>query len=137
MEQMKHLKELGADTNKAGMKLISVYPSCDYDEGELCEYIPVDCRFHAKKYNERGKTFTLQNILELLPNFILKDELRYDLLSYMHNGMVYKLDMNSISYDDILEDYLHIESEGSGLLNMAYRMLCWCTKNGYLKNKEE
>lgn len=134
---MEHLKNLGVDTSKASMKFIDVYPSCDYSEDEICEFIPVDCRFNASIYNEGGKTFTLQDILELLPKFILKDGLNYDLTSDMHNRIAYEIDWDIISVGDI-NDYsrLHTEIDEYNFLDVCYRMLCWVAENGYL-NKEE
>lgn len=128
IQQMKHLQALGVNTSKASMY-----------------YAPLpngDMALKVSQSNPRYKypAFTLQNILELLPVFIVKDGLYYDLTSDMHNSMAYKRDWDSIEDDELLDEgdfYLHTESDGSNLLKMAFKMLCWCAENGYLKNKEE
>ena len=70
VEQMQHLIKLGIDVSSASMKFISTRPSCDYSEDDEIEFIPVSVNFYAERYNEHGKTFTLQDMLALMPKQI-------------------------------------------------------------------
>ena len=72
-------------------------------------------------------TFTLQDVLDALPDFI--DEycliidmffgrIRYDNLERKDNSILKKTDFNN---DD------------KYLIDAAYEMLCWCIENGHVK----
>lgn len=121
ISQMQHLKELGVDASNASMKYISRYPSCDYIE-ECNDFIPVDISFHAKRYNEKGKTFNLQDMLDIMPygTRIVKDFVC---------GKDYWI-CNVIDNDDIL-----VNADGNTPIESVYNMFCWLAENGYLKNK--
>lgn len=122
IEQMRKLKELGVDINKASMCYISKYPSCDFDDGDSIVVVSKD--FNKRLYNEFGPTFTLQDIIELLPytfdNFYLK--------IYRGINMYYFIYESINSEDDIIE-------KGNTPLLAAYNMLIWVAENGYLTSK--
>lgn len=164
IEQMKRLQDLGVDVSKASMVYHTYKDITDewverdditsshFKIDENSEPITsLDIRSSDERlYHDMNDcsnysccefilAFTLQDILELLPNFISKDGYIYDLMSDMHNSMAYKIDWNELedsSLIDVDDLYLHTESDGSNLLKMAYKMLCWVAENNYL-NKEE
>lgn len=129
---MLYLKMLGLDCSNASMKFVSRYPSCDYIE-ECDDFVPVSTSFYAKRYNEGGYTFTLQDILELLPKVIDIDGIQYN-ISIINNNP-YDEQSWEISYSrsfdsNALEHYCFVNGS---LLDSAYRMLCWCVKRNLLK----
>lgn len=148
IEQMKHLQELGLDTSNASMlwqrktrffngkanvsgwvlDLNIPIILIDYDEIEL---IP---------------TFTLQDILELLPTNISSEEqtwpasLHIDYEKYLiAYGNTDREDLEIFHSEqinhkdfDVSVDIPHV---GKATLNAAYEMLCWCIENGYVPTK--
>lgn len=124
ISQMQHLKELGVDTSKASLCLV-----CLNSEPYLS--------FYNKDYPQDDEkvipSFTLQNILDLLPKelidkyddkFVLKVE--YGIL----RGVWY---IGYYYYDVAFNDTLF---SGENIIDAAYGMLCWCVENGYLKTKK-
>lgn len=128
---MLYLQKLGLDCSKASMKFVSRYPSCDYIE-ECDDFVPVSTSFYTKRYNEGGYTFTLQDILELLPKIIEIDGIEYCIRI---NGNPYNEDSWEISYQRCFDsDALEYFSFTTGdLLDSAYRMLCWCIEHKFIK----
>lgn len=131
IEQMQHLIKLGVDTSSASMKFISIYPSCDYSEDDEVRFIPVDVRFQAKRYNEGGKTFTLQDMINLMPkrigdytlNWYISDQtFRYDRIDCWDRF-------------DVLEDLSFTFNDNVTILDVAYGMLCKLAEVGYLNKK--
>lgn len=131
IEQMQYLKEIGVDISGASMKFISVYPSCDYDDDNECRFVPVDVNFYAKRYNEGGRTFTLQDMINLMPkrigeytlNWYISDEtLRYDR-------------MDCWDRFDVLKDLSFIFDDNETIMDVAYKMLCKLAEGGYLSKK--
>lgn len=112
ISQMEHLQELGLDTSKA---------SCYIWEAEGKEYL-----YWGKCEDANGiPTFTLPDILELLPKEICGS----DITIYHHRN--YWCIYWCIYYYGIYT------VKNKSLIDAAYRMLCWCIENGYLKVKEE
>lgn len=131
-EDMLYLQKLGLDCSKASMKFVSRYPSCDYIME--CDYfVPVSISFDAKRYDEAGYTFTLQDILSLLPKVIEIDGIEYSIR--IINGNPYNEKSWEISYQKVFDsDALEYYSFTSGdLLDSAYRMLCWCIEHKFIK----
>lgn len=120
IDQMMHLQELGLDTSKASMcwiKLgedvrLSVHDEYCY-ESSLMESIP---------------TFTLQDILELLPYKTVASYLHIGRKSFSGNIQFY------VEYSDF-GGYAVAHFRSDNLLNAAYEMLCRCIENGYVKIK--
>lgn len=107
IEQMQHLKELGIDTSKA---------SCYIWEAEGKEYL-----YWGKCEDANGiPTFTLPDILELLPKEICGN----DITIYHHRNYwcIYYYGIYSV--------------ENKSLIDAAYEMLCCCLENGDIKVKE-
>lgn len=131
IEQMQHLKEIGVDTSSASMKFISLYPSCYYGEDDKCRFVPVDVRFRAKIYNEGGKTFTLQDMINLMPKHIGE----YTLNWYI-SDQTFRYDrMDCWDRFDVLKDLSFTFNDNVTILDVAYGMLCKLAEGGYLNKK--
>lgn len=118
VEQMQHLQELGIDTSKASMCNILV------DDGkgtvEQDSYFCLD-KFHL---NSRPR-FTLQDILDLLPVEIIKEDRKYSLDIYRSPDRYF------IAY--YWCDNLLFSIDDEMLIDAAYKLLCLCIENGYVK----
>lgn len=128
IERMTHLQKLGLDTSNASMcwiKLgedvrLSVHDEYCY-ESSLMESIP---------------TFTLHDILDLLPKSIVTNDFHRDVVRLVIDwgdkaiGYTYSYEtMGELSYYEVFDfAYGH-------LIDAAYFLLCWCVKNGYIKTK--
>lgn len=127
IEQMNHLKKLGVDTSEASTKeyIISETESyCGYSRS----IVIIDG--YIEHYIEENKTFTLQDILDLLPNVVISNNKYFKLCIEMSGEKwciyYYTADTTElISKDDIY------------LIDAAYEILCWCAENGYLNNKQQ
>lgn len=135
-KDMLYLQKLGFDCSKASMKFVSRYPSCDYIE-ECDDFVPVSTSFNAKRYNEGGYTFTLQDILALLPKVIDIDGIEYSIR--ITNGNPYNEDSWEIAYQRCFDsDALEYYSFTTGnLLDAAYKILCWIIKIHCFNNNKE
>ena len=118
VQQTQHLKELGVDTSKASMcwctfngdTALSLHDEYCYESASL-HPIP---------------TFTLQDILELLPA--------------KHEGAYLTITKTDKSYIMGYED----EDGGASpvfineqAIDSAYEMLCWCAENGIIETKKD
>jgi len=122
IEQMKHLIELGVDTSKASMCYQKTSYSIDEPfEDELC------IGFDGKN---GIPTFTLQDILEMLP-FNIMDS----------NDVIYILNVEK--YEKFYRTtYVHRDGDmtkrlvgriGDTILESAYKMLSWVLKKNHEK----
>lgn len=127
IEQMQHLKELGVDTSMASMQYVS-------NGNDIIFCVPKEGGYEIKG-GDNGyiicSTFTLQDILDLLPKeirdkyydkFVLKIEYGINHKAY-YIGYYY--------YDVVLNDNCLFSREN--LIDAAYEMLCWCIENGHIK----
>lgn len=114
IEQMKELNELGIDTSKASLYWYAT------DESEFVCFgtdIDKDCG------DEICPTFSLQDILELLPSYKItydkhtKDVDKYEIRVYTTDGQHY---------------ITHITQSAKSLLDAAFEMLKWCKINNCL-----
>lgn len=121
---MHHLKELGVDTSKASMKWVNKYYNA---YGDDFEKVPVSVNLDTEYYQSFGCAFTLQDILDLLPKVITKEENGY-YLEMCRNGNTYY-----ITYYWL--DHPLVEYKNEKFIDAAYEMLCWCIENGYLETK--
>lgn len=146
IEQMQHLQELGVDTSKASAIIYKISETETYC-GYAREVILIEG--YVEDYIDKVETFTLQDIIELLPSEIkyIDGELHY--LSFSKDGIQY-------SYQDFEDEWASVTCDSDGmrmysepryyggescitfdspktLLGCAYEMLCWCAENGYLK----
>lgn len=135
LEQMKHLKKLGLDI-KANMRW---YRFCYnngkevvYDEWELAlnkEDPWKNIHFPWRGYIEFIFTFTIQDILDLLPGTINNNDDEYWLefgLSEPDKSVWY-IQYKSVETISVLKYVLSNTS-----IDAAYEMLCWCIENGYV-----
>lgn len=143
IEQMQHLKELGVDTSKASMVLIYEDGAgylLDWDDviEELCHPEPMkmfktlhdaETDNYDHSYRKYCGVFTLQDILDLLPVEIEKENRNYQLEVFRNPQRYF------VSYywlDNLLISLNEVE-----FIDAAYEMLCWCVENGYVETNKE
>lgn len=124
VEQMKHLQELGLDTSDGSM----CFEWNESDSDNMVVTSP-DADTNYDYYHE---TYTLQDIIELLPRSIQPNP----------DGETFYL---NLYYYDLswVVDYLNNEGDGSyvvttsndSFIEAAYEMLSWCIENGYIEKK--
>ena len=139
MKQMQHLQDLGVDTSKASVYWVRIVrPATRLNEKEK---VMVDWTLHLQKEIMHTPldvvkiipTFTLQDILDLLPKRIIDEKgFDYFLAIHIYNNIwnvVYSL------YNEILVTINYFNSEC--LIDAAYEILCWCIENGYVETKNK
>lgn len=134
IQQMKHLQELGLDTSNASMYWVRLVrlPNVKKKKKEVL----IDWFLDLKKgymhvgYDEYESlpTFTLQDILDLLPSEIQKDGrwATLDILKHPQNYIMCFWNGEPL-----------FRCENKELIDAAYEMLCWCIENGYVKTNKE
>lgn len=119
IEQMKHLYELGLDTSKASMQYIE-----NNNGTQMC--IPTQIARYIKDL-EKGyivcDAFTLQDIIDILPNSIEK--------------YCISIGKPSVSYNNYRTLRVITTKVERRLIDAAYSMLCRCIENGYINTKKE
>ena len=124
IEQMQKLKELWVDTSKASMHFLYMPTAKSIMSGVYEVDDEPEVFVSQNGMNHEHPTFTLQDIIELLPytfdNFYLK--------IYRGINMYYFIYESINSEDDIIE-------KGNTPLLAAYNMLIWVAENGYLTAK--
>lgn len=135
IEQMQHLKELGVDTKNASMcyrRMTRNYRGEIIEGRYVLSFNQPIISSNFETY-EVIPTFTLQDILDLLPVIIEND---YNKLELRIKRFVYENDkiMYAVLYEK--QDYIDwlIMHSNENLIDSAYDMLCWCAENGYLKD---
>lgn len=134
VEQMQRLQELGVDTSKTKMSWYAIYETLPnwYNELNIRDDV------FDKNYPS-VPTFTLQEMLEMMPSSITLDNTLYHFellkLNYTYSigykGIVDEtVDENG---DEIDRIKYHILLWGKNLLTCAYEMLCWLVENEHLK----
>lgn len=133
IEQMQHLMELGVDTDEASMIWVNNYQNAYGDDWEK---VPVSVDLDIEYYQNFGRTFTLQDILDLLPRYIIKEpatdnfnEICYWLhIDYEYCYLFYGKES---SYNGTYI-YKGIDfGKNKSLIIAAYEMLCWVIENGF------
>lgn len=132
IDQVKHLQELGLNTSDASMCYCCFYGN-KKEEWELEIYENVVNQKRDSTLWGIVPTYTLQDIIELLPRSIQPNP---DEGTYYLNLYYYDLSW--------VVDYLNNEGDGSyvattsddSFIEAAYEMLCWCIENGYIKELE-
>lgn len=127
IDQMGYLQKHGIniDCGSAIIYKISENPVyCGYSRN----IVVVDS--YINNYLDQYPSFTLQDILQLLPKQIVDT----------YNG--YRLTIE-FPYNEFWVGYTHYETReilkgcyGDSLIDAAYKMLCWCIENGYVKTKQ-
>lgn len=127
VHQMQHLKELGVDTSYASMCWIVDKENTYQPYIVLSPY----AEYHVDITTYSLPTFTLQDILDLLPKEI-RDK-NYDKfalkIEYGINHKAYYI--GYYYYNVVLNDNCLFSREN--LIDAAYEMLCWCIENGHVK----
>lgn len=119
IEQMKHLQELGLNTNYASACWVKV-TKIDGKEVENCWSLAfgiVPNKFDNMEA-ETAPTFTLQDILDLLPRQMI-DECASPLMIKCTFDLLVQ-----VCYKDI-----YVTAEHEDIIDAAYEMLCWCIEN--------
>ena len=124
IEQMQKLKELGVDTSKASMHFLYMPTAKSIMSGVYEVDDEPEVFVSQNGMNHEHPTFTLQDIIELLPYTFDNSYLRI----YRGINMYYFIYESINSEDDIIE-------KGNTPLLAAYNMLIWVAENGYLKTK--
>lgn len=148
IEQMLHLKELGVDTSKASMVLIATGDdSCPLDWETALEAISThlyevsfelfdaDSSYYDHSYREDCGVFTLQDIINMLPEDVPCKYARYPLgKACLELGKDYA----GYSYTDMNDEHDYEVCFGGheDILVEVYNLLCWCAENGYLNNNQ-
>ena len=134
IEQMHNLQELGVDTSKTNFywhrtKSLNNYQ--EWDEWKL-HYGVLKLARGFKAINcEYVRTFTLQDILDLLPSEI-KENSECNILSIDKFS-----DYWYVRYELSDEFEPLISFEFKELIDASYKMLCWCIENGHVKTNNE
>lgn len=109
IEQMQELIELGIDTSKASMCWITTRTPYDFNVYDVEIY-----KSYYKKGNEAViPTFTLQDILEMLPK-----------------GWSFDCFDDCMPVITIFTNFGVHEEKASTILETAFNMLKWCKQNG-------
>ncbi|WP_418944704.1 hypothetical protein [Phocaeicola plebeius] len=128
IQQMQHLEELGVDDSNASVywhrilrlntgKVVKDWFK-SFNKSELC--------LDSMKV-ETVPTFTLDDIFDLIPSEIMKDETT-STLDILKHPQIYIVCFWS---GEPL-----FRCDNSILIDAAYEMLCWCAENGYVDTKK-
>lgn len=120
IDQMKYLQKIGIDTSKASMCWV-----CLTKQPSLSLYN----KDYPKDDDKVIPAFTLQDILDLLPNKVDEDT-SYPIMIYSLSNLWY------IRYG-YYEDLNIITLCSEELIDASYEMLCWCAENGYIRIKKD
>ena len=122
VEQMEHLQELGLDTSDGSMCF-------EWNESDADNMV-VTSPDADTNYDYYHETYTLQDILSKLPRYI------------NDFGVMYKMCVEplfagpwAISYQKSMSEPFIVKVSGN-LLDAAYKMLCWCIENRYIKTNQ-
>lgn len=115
IEQMKHLKELGLDTSDASMCF-------EWNESDSDNMV-VTSMDADTNYDYYHETYTLQDIINKLPCFIVDEVLTIQKLADSYTCLY---------MEPYTRSMINI-TESKEPIDAAYDMLCWCIENGYVK----
>lgn len=122
IEQMKHLNELGVNTDEASFCVNVKYP-----DKQIFTY---DTYYSEIEYHlDVQPVFTLQDILDVLPKDITKEGCNWSASLYID------YENNRIAYGNTDRDGFEIYYEVpicENIIDAAYKMFCWCIKQGYI-----
>lgn len=133
ISQMHHLEELGVDTSKANFywhRTKSLNNYNDWDEWKLHYGVLRLARGFTTINCQYVRTFTLQDILDLLPQETSPQGTGYSLyIDYQEMRIAYCfVDRDGMCWLEPTFDLRDNE-----LIDAAYEMLCWCIENGYVR----
>lgn len=143
IQQMQHLQELGLDTSNASMLHCKLYDAVPilveskhkfYKEENAIILDGVrDSVIYCKKVTY---VYTLQDVLELLPRFVIDED---------GNKYYLQIEMMNTEFDDWRVSYKSADYDESPLghfqafhlIDAAVRMLVLCFEQGYVKTNKE
>ena len=130
IEQMQKLKELGVDTSNASMHFLYMPTAKSIMSGVYEVDDEPEVFVSQNGMNHEHPTFTLQDIIELLPKSILINSVKH-WICVCPNCLLTEF---QLMYVD--GDYSYaVMKQDKSLLQAAYNMLIWVVENGYLKTK--
>ena len=127
IEQMRHLQELGVDTSKAKMCWYAIYET----EPNWYNELRIRDEVFDKNY-PHIPTFTLQDILEILPKTIENWFTDAGIYKQKASFEMYIKDSNWHICYSLFDEEIY-SNDCDNLLTCAYETLCWCAENNYLK----
>ena len=128
IEQMRKLKELGVDTSKASMHFLYMPTAKSIMSGVYEVDDEPEVFVSQNGMNHEHPTFTLQDVIELLPSQLIhKGETLY--LNFDNIGKEYGFYYVAVDFE------IYIYFNDKNILQAAYNMLIWVIENGYLKKK--
>lgn len=127
IERMQHLKELGVDTSKASAALVYRNAYGDIVEWDyVAEYHELDIGEHNPYIRSEYGTFTLQDILDLIPKNIITNDSHRDKV-YFVADFSEKVMGYAYRYETCGEiSYYRFFNWVDNIIYAAYEMLCWC-----------
>lgn len=132
IEQMQHLKELGVDTSNGSAYWYRIVQNKGDGNARVISdlklTLSLDIAYCTGHTLESVRTFTLQDILDLLPTEIDKENQNYQLEVFRNPQRYF------VSYywlDNLLISLNEVE-----FIDAAYEMLCWVIENGYVDTKK-
>lgn len=122
IEQMQHLKRLGLDTSDATMCWIKTPKGRDVAFND-------DWIDRRESLLDPIPAYTLQDTLEKLPNRIEIEDDEFDLNIRFYNNSVCMFYSSNVT----IRAYFF----KSTLFESAYKMLCWCIEQGFIRTGKE
>lgn len=127
IEQVQHLHELGLDTSKASAYWHRVVR---LNTGKVVtDWFVSFTPYLAAMKIESVKTFTLPDILDVLPKDISREGCTWSASLYID------YENNRIAYGNTDRDGFEVYHEVpicENIIDAAYGMLCWCIENSYI-----
>lgn len=128
--QMRHLKELGISVNKASAywhRVVRMNTNEVVTNWFVSFSESITCLATMKV--ESIKTYTLQDILDVLPKDISREGCTWSASLYID------YENNRIAYGNTDRDGFEIYHEVAiceNIIDAAYELLCWCIENSYI-----
>lgn len=138
IERMQHLKEFGVDTSKASAALVYRNAYVDIVEWDyVAEYHEPDIGEHNPYIRSEYGTFTLQDILDLIPKNIITNDSHRDNVCFVAD--FYEKVMGYAYYHETCGEisYYCKFDWFDNIIDAAYEMLLWCSENGYIKTNKD
>lgn len=138
IEQMQYLKDLGVDTSKGSMYW---HKTTNTSTGKVENdwYVDINPTVDLPQLTlisrklETVQTFTLQNVIDLLPKQICPNVTYSLFVDYQEMRVAYCFaDKYGMSWLEPTFSFLY-----QPLLTAAYKMLVWCIKNNYVTTNNE
>ena len=118
IEQMQKLKELGVDVSKASM----CYVFFESDGSKYTDIVVHDESCYEMACMNPIPTFTLQDMIELMPNNVKCEGKSYYL----------SIDKKFIGYIDDMDVEDSVLESDSNILENTYNVLVWLAENKYI-----